>query len=55
MMVQVILKGGHLGEGEGNRRKLRRIWLIYFLYNNEYRILNQLNSPLERDEGKKGK
>jgi hypothetical protein len=36
---QVMLRGGHIWEGEGKRRKLRRwIWFIYSLYKNEYRI-----------------
>jgi hypothetical protein len=29
--------GGHTQEGEGKRRKLRLIWLMYFLYKKEYR------------------
>jgi hypothetical protein len=44
----VTLRGGHLGKKEGKRRKLRRwIWLMYFLYKNEYKILNLLKSPQE--------
>jgi hypothetical protein len=36
---QAPLRGGHSGEREGKRRKLRRwIWLMYFLYKKEYRI-----------------
>jgi hypothetical protein len=34
-----MLRGGHIREREGKRRKLRRgIWLIYSLYNDEYKI-----------------
>jgi hypothetical protein len=37
---QVTLRGHHIQEGEGKKRKLRRgIWLVYSLYKNEYRIL----------------
>jgi hypothetical protein len=36
---QVTLRGGHIWQKEGKRRKLRRwIWLMYSLYKTEYRI-----------------
>jgi hypothetical protein len=36
-----MLRGGHQWEREDKRRKLRRlIWLMHFLYMNEYRIFN---------------
>jgi hypothetical protein len=34
-----MLRGGHIWERDGKRRKLRRwTWLRYFLYKNIYRI-----------------
>jgi hypothetical protein len=34
-----MLRRGHIREGEGKRRKLRRrIWLMFSLHKNEYRI-----------------
>jgi hypothetical protein len=36
---QVTIRRGHIQEGKGKRRKLRRlVWLMYSLHNNEYRI-----------------
>jgi hypothetical protein len=36
---QVTLRGGHIWKRKGKRSKLRWwIWLMYFLYENEYRI-----------------
>jgi hypothetical protein len=46
---QVLLRGGHLWEEESKRRKLRRwIWLMYFLYKNEYRIFKPVETGVER-------
>jgi hypothetical protein len=42
-------KGGNIKEGEGKRRKLRRrIWLMYFLYKNEYRIFQPVDATMKR-------
>jgi hypothetical protein len=51
-----MLKGGHRGEREGKRRRLRRwIWLMCFLYKNEYRIFKPFEITIRRGLWKKGK
>jgi hypothetical protein len=46
---QVTLRGGHIREREGKRRKLRRlIWLMYSLYKNEYRIFKPVEITIRR-------
>jgi hypothetical protein len=46
---------GSLLMGEGaQRRKLRRcMWLMYFLYMNEYRILKPVEITIRRELGSK--
>jgi hypothetical protein len=45
----VMQKGGHRGESEGKRRKLRRcIWLMYSLYENEYRNFQPVEITITR-------
>jgi hypothetical protein len=42
--------GGHIKEGEGKIRKLRRwIWLIYFLYKDEYRIFKPFEANIKSE------
>jgi hypothetical protein len=46
---QVTLRGGHIQEREGKRRKLRRrVWLMFFLYKNEYKILKHVEITIRR-------
>jgi hypothetical protein len=40
--------GGHIQEGEGKRRKLRWIWLLYSLYKNEYRIFKLAETTIRK-------
>jgi hypothetical protein len=56
---QVMLRGGHYQEREGKRQKLRRwIWLMYFLYKNEYTIFKPVEITtrrgLSREEKNRG-
>jgi hypothetical protein len=43
---QVTLRGGHIRERKGKRRKLR---CIYTLYRNEYRIFKPVEITIRRD------
>jgi hypothetical protein len=44
---QVTRRGGHIQEGEGKRRKLRRwIWLMYSLYKKEYRNFKPIETTI---------
>jgi hypothetical protein len=46
---QVTLRGGHLRDREGKRRKLRRwVWLMYLLYKNEDRIFKPVEITIRR-------
>jgi type IV secretory pathway component VirB8 len=47
---QVMLRGDHKQERGGKRRILRRwIWLIYFLYKNEYRLFKPVEITTRRE------
>jgi hypothetical protein len=40
---------GHIWEGKGKRRKLRKwIWLMYFLYEAEYRIFKLVETTIRK-------
>jgi hypothetical protein len=46
---QVMLRGGNSLEGEGKRRKQRRgIWVMHFLYKNEYRMFKPVEITIRR-------
>jgi hypothetical protein len=46
---QVTLREGCIQEGKGKRRKLRRrIWLMYSLYKNEYRIFKSVETTVRK-------
>jgi hypothetical protein len=45
----VMLMEGHIQEREGERKKVRRqIWLMYFLYKNEYKIFKSVEITIRR-------
>jgi hypothetical protein len=41
---QVTLRGGHIREKEGKRRG---IWLMYFIFKNEYRIFKPVKITIK--------
>jgi hypothetical protein len=49
MKKQAMLRGDHIQEREGKRRKLRRwILLMYSLYKNEYRIFKLVETTIRK-------
>jgi hypothetical protein len=45
-----MLRGSHYWEREGKKRKLRRqVWLMYFLYKNEYIFIKSVEITIRRE------